>query len=135
VLAIAGYMGGGGDAISSLNSIFSAINTQLGENQNEFFPQNKAYADQMGMKLVAYEGGQHCDGYSTGSSSPNIRAAQLDPRMGTAYTQLMQIWREAGGGLFCHYNLTGPPGSKEAFGLLEHSRQTSSIKWNALFGN
>jgi len=35
--------------------------------------------------------------------------------------------------MFCHYNLTGPPGNDEAFGLLENSRQTSSVKWNALF--
>jgi hypothetical protein len=87
-------------------------------------------ADEYGMKLYAYEGGQHVWFNNVGDHDL-VEAAQRDPRMGEAYRKYMQLWEEHNpGGLFMHYTLTGGE-----WGLLKDMNQESSPKWDAVIAH
>lgn len=96
---------------------------------------NQQLAQQHGLQLVSYEGGQHiADIWGTLSTGViNLfSTANRDPRMGELYTQYLNTWKQLGGNLFMHFTDIGTPGRYGAWGALEHVEQTSSSKYNAL---
>lgn len=90
---------------------------------------NKQVANQFGLRLVAYEGGQHLtplslggtgcgdwsipSGWTQANCTPYRRIQQLfmkanrDNRMSTLYGQYLNAWRQQGGDLFVHYHTLG----------------------------
>jgi hypothetical protein len=101
-----------------------------------FMRDNKAVADRFGVKLTAYEGGQHMVTGWALLDDPAINQlftnANHDPRMGTLYTQYLNAWEATGGGLFEHFVNVGSWGRFGRWGALETVQQTSSPKYDAL---
>ena len=68
-------------------------------------------AQQRGLSLVAYEGGQHLAAVGAVQNNTNITAmfsaANRDPRMIPLYEQYLAHWHAIGGQMFVHFNSTG----------------------------
>ncbi|MEZ5448473.1 MAG: hypothetical protein R3E89_05500 [Thiolinea sp.] len=89
-------------------------------------------AEDFGVRLFAYEGGQHLVvNWNDGSISPArknslldlFRAANRDPRMAGRYSQLLNGWKKNGGELFTLYTLPQTYHKFGAFGIKEHLGQ------------
>ncbi len=90
-----------------------------------------ATAQTYGLPLVAYEGGQSL--IATDSTLNNLfAAANRDPRMGTAYTTLLNGWKSLGGTLFNSFSDFTQYNNWGYWGMLENLLQTSSPKYDAL---
>jgi hypothetical protein len=84
----------------------------------------QALAQKYGLKLVAYEGGQHLVGVQGGENNDELTAlfhqANRDPRMGQLYTAYLDGWAAAGGDLFCVFSSVGRWSKWGSWGLLEY---------------
>ncbi len=85
--------------------------------------QQKRVADQFGLKLVAYEGGQHMVGVGGVTNHAAItrlfQAANRDPRMGEIYRKYYDAWTAEGGDLFCYFASTGVWSKWGSWGILQ----------------
>ncbi|HID22258.1 MAG TPA: hypothetical protein EYP14_07640 [Planctomycetaceae bacterium] len=90
----------------------------------ETIRKDKQIADKYGLKLVAYEGGQHLVGVMGGENNERLtelfQAANRDPRMGRIYDRYLAAWVEAGGDLFCNFSSVVRSSKWGAWGLLEY---------------
>lgn len=90
----------------------------------------------MGLDLIAYEGGQHLVGVENVVNNEAITQlfinANRDPRMGTLYTEYLNIWKAKGGKLFTHYKNCTSSSKWGSWGTLEYMDQVSSPKYEAL---
>ncbi len=93
--------------------------------------QNKDMADQYGLELVAYEGGQHLT--FAGNLSGDRTAvndmfldANRDPRMAQAFVDHFDSWRNAGGGLYIVFESIESWGAYGAFPLKEYQLQSDN---------
>ena len=96
---------------------------------------HKQLAQQRGLKLVGYEGGQHiADIWGTlGDGIVNLfTKANRDPRMGQIYTDYLNTWKQQGGDVMVHFTDIGVASRFGAWGALEHIGQTTSAKYAAL---
>ncbi len=97
---------------------------------------NKEVAQQHGVLLIAYEGGQHLVG--VGEASANDELAQLfsranrETQMGALYSRYLSGWESEGGGLFMHFTDIGSYTRFGSWGALETAGQISSAKYDAL---
>ena len=97
--------------------------------------QNAIEAQQRGLDLIAYEGGQHLVGVGTALNNQTLTdlfiAANRHPDMRGIYYRDLQRWQVAGGKMFMAYRLTGEPSKYGSFGLLEYQSQTrqTAHKW------
>ncbi|MFZ4702161.1 MAG: cellulose-binding protein, partial [Candidatus Methylumidiphilus sp.] len=94
-------------------------------------------ANTRGLKLLAYEGGQHLAGVgATMQDNPAVThllvAANRDPRMADIYQRMLDDWRNAGGGLYMHFYSMGQYGKSGSWGTLENMWQQSSPKLDTL---
>ena len=145
VLAIAPYFGGSlGDrehaptvAGWSLDQLFDALTTEVDGNNRQFIQKQADLARRFGVRLVAYEGGQHLVGYS-GTPHDEVlhgffASANRDPRMGDLYRRHIAHWREAGGSTFAFYNSMGEYSQWGCWGLLENEDDNPDApKWRAV---
>ena len=101
--AVAPYVGiPSGDNVAglTLNQLFADLNQYLTSDIVPWLQSDAAVAQQYGVPLVAYEGGQ---GLVPGANDLNfsvMQQAQNDPRMYQLYLALMKDWQQVGGGLF-----------------------------------
>ncbi|HPM81706.1 MAG TPA: hypothetical protein PLF81_13450 [Candidatus Anammoximicrobium sp.] len=83
----------------------------------------KKVADKYGLKLVAYEGGQHMVGVGGGENNETVtrlfHAANRHPRMGEIYRQYYAAWTAAGGDLFCYFSSVGSWSKWGSWGILQ----------------
>ncbi len=83
----------------------------------------KKVADKYGLKLVAYEGGQHMVGVGGGENNETVtklfHAANRHPRMGEIYRQYYAGWTAAGGDLFCYFSSVGSWSKWGSWGVLQ----------------
>lgn len=104
----------------------------------------KEVADQHGVQLVAYEGGQH---FLQGGTIFNSNNALTDPQINTlfnsvnrdarmkeAYLQYLSIWTQEGGGIFHHYVNSDSWSAFGRWGAKEFPTQprTAAPKYDAL---
>ncbi|WP_255556489.1 cellulose-binding protein [Methylococcus sp. Mc7] len=98
--------------------------------------ENKRLANEYGLDLVAYEGGQHLVGVGEAGDDPAITAlfvaANRDDRMGDAYLRHLEDWRASGGGLYNLWNSVGPYSRWGSWGLLEYREQAGAPKYDAV---
>ncbi len=98
---------------------------------------SKAVADRYGVRLVAYEGGQHLVEIPQGGYNEALTqlflGANAHPRMGRLYRQYLAAWVDAGGDLFCHFDSVSRWGRWGSWGLLQHhdDRPEASPKFMA----
>jgi hypothetical protein len=129
----------------TLDQLFSALEGELGRLQAAL-RENSAVAAQYGVRLVAYEGGQHLVGALGAENNDALtalfQAANRDPRMGLLYQRLYALWQAVGGDLFCHFSSVSPSGKWGSWGLLEHHddppadspKLVASLGWAAARG-
>jgi hypothetical protein len=95
-------------------------------------------AKEFGVQLLAYEAGQHLkrDDPPHTVRDPAVKElflqANLDPRMGGVYSQYLNTWKRAGGGLLLHFYGIAESEPNTAFGMLENVNSSGSPKYNAL---
>ncbi len=86
--------------------------------------EQKRLAAQHGLRLIAYEGGQHLVGSRGGENNSKVTAlflaANAHPRMGDIYRRYLDAWTTTGGDLFCHYSSVGRWTKWGSWGLLQH---------------
>lgn len=107
----------------------------LTQNFDEFIYHHKV-AQERGLQLVAYEGGQHIVGINQVKNNQKLNNFFMEinrhPEMYNVYTQLLSDWQKAGGGLFMHFVDIGKPSQQGSWGALEYLEQSGSPKYNAL---
>jgi hypothetical protein len=85
---------------------------------------NKAVADQYGLKLVAYEAGQHLVGIGGAENNDHLtsllHAANQAPRMGKIYGEYLAAWSAAGGDLLCNFSSVSAWSKWGNWGLLQY---------------
>ena len=98
---------------------------------------NVAIAKKYGVKLLAYEGGQHLlrvDGQHV-IRDPKVFSmfanANRNPQMARAYTKYLNAWNRAGGGMLMHFNGIAAIDDRNYFPMLEKAG-TRSPKLNAM---
>jgi hypothetical protein len=98
---------------------------------------SKAVADRYGVRLVAYEGGQHLVEIPEGGYNEALTRLFLEanahPRMGRLYRRYLDAWVDAGGDLFCHFDSVSRWSWWGSWGLLQHhdDRPQASPKFMA----
>ncbi len=142
VIAVAPYFNidsdpdGGIEA--SVDSIFTDLTTNVlaarppsteGNAIANWLAGDLAEANEYGLPLVAYEGGQGLAGSST-----NLVAAQSDPRMYAAYLTYFGLWDSMVGRshLFNHYSYAGSYGTYGSWGAVVNEYDPGTQKWDAL---
>jgi hypothetical protein len=110
----------------TLDQLFDACRKDIDDRA----PKTKAIAkicQSRGIKLIAYEGGQHLVGVDQAVENQKLmklfQAANRDPRMTELYLRDLRNWQEAGGGLFCVFASTGWYSKWGSWGLLEYYDQ------------
>ncbi len=85
---------------------------------------SKEVADDFGLKLLAYEGGQHMVGVGGGENNETMtglfHAANAHPRMGRIYSAYLDAWKEAGGDLFCNFSSIGRWSKWGSWGVMQY---------------
>ncbi len=96
---------------------------------NSWMVGTKAALSTYGLPMLAYEGGEHL----VPGSDPNLltlmTAANRSARMGTAYQQMLQDWRAAGGQTFMFFTDVKTVGTSGMWGLKENQFDTTAPKW------
>ena len=102
----------------------------------------KELCDQHGLRLIAYEGGQHLVGVGGGENNEKLtalfHAANRHPRMGDIYRKYHDAWREVSGDLFATFSSVGKYSKWGSWGLAESWDQTpddcpklkATLDWN-----
>lgn len=89
--------------------------------------QHVVQATELGLDLIAYEGGQHLAGVGEAQNNEilteKFMAANRHPRMQQIYLEYLTRWRQAGGKTFCIYRNMGTYGRSGSWGILEHYGQ------------
>lgn len=123
----------------TLDQVFEYLQGTPLANSKRWMEQFQALADEFGLKLIAYEGGQHLTALDEAANNEKIvnllADANRDPRMGDLYTEYFNHWTDVtGGNLFCHWTATGKYGRHGYWGLLEWRTQdpATSPKYQAL---
>ncbi|MBL8327385.1 MAG: hypothetical protein JNJ71_00945 [Rubrivivax sp.] len=140
-LAIAPYLSlnlppdkSGGASLSAAEVEAWSVDMLLDHLESQALPEcigwmkaQKAVADQYGVKLVAYEGGQHLVGIFGAENRDNLtrllHAANAHPRMGVLYQRYFDAWAELGGDLHCHFNSVAQWSKWGSWGLLQYAEE------------
>lgn len=97
-----------------------------GPNRNLIRKQSEL-AKKFGLRLIAYEGGQHLAGHGGAENNAELtklfHAANRHPRMYDLYTRHLRHWAGAGGDLYVLFNYVTAPSKWGAWGLLEYQDQ------------
>jgi hypothetical protein len=102
----------------------------------------KKVADKYGLKLIAYEAGQHMvrvgGGENNQAATTLMHAANQHPRMGEVYTKYLDGWKEAGGDLMAIFASTGRWSKWGSWGISQYMEETEKdqpklravMEWN-----
>ena len=117
----------------SLDTLFDQLKKVAATETLQWIQSNKKVADQYGLKLVAYEAGQHLVGVAGAENNEQMTnlflKANADARMGELYAQYLATWANNGGDLICHFNSVGLWSKWGSWGLLQyHNEQTPKFK-------
>lgn len=146
VLAIAPYFGGrfGGrdgaaESTMSEDQLLDALAAEIENTTRGFIEANARVAQSYGVKLVAYEGGQHLvSAFVTPTYEPAVTrlftSVNRNARMADLYRRYFEIWFAAGGDLFLPFVAVSPWGKYGSWGALEYVQQdpATSPKYSAI---
>jgi len=125
----------------NLDKLFDHINKVALSESAKAIKNSKRVADKYGLKLVAYEAGQHLVGIEGAENNEKITKlfldANADARMGEVYAKYLATWTQLGGDLICSYNSVSRWSKWGSWGLLSHysdlpansPKFMASIKW------
>ncbi len=105
-------------------------------NARDMMLAQQAIAQNHGLDLLAYEGGQHLVGDSGAENNDSVtslfRQANRDHRMLAAYTRHLNDWKNAGGKLMAIYHSVGPSNKWGHWGIREYQNQVTPPKRQAV---
>ena len=140
-LAIAPYFGGSvsgqvaqlGES-ATVDDVLRMTAVSLERDMGEQLDAQKALADQHGLRLIAYEGGQHLVGRRRLKHDKALTqlliSANRHPCMYQLYAKAFNLWSQrAGGDLFMAFNNVMMPGKFGSWGLLEYQDQPIDTAW------
>ncbi|MBD3883593.1 cellulose-binding protein [Phormidium tenue FACHB-886] len=147
--AITGYVSGNLGAPEHQKTIESWLSQADGGSSKAFewlskdmkvvsdaFTYHAKVAKDKGLRLVAYEGGQHVVGWQGVENNEKLTNLFIEvnrhPKMREIYTQLLNDWQKSGGTLFMHFSDISEPSKWGSWGALEYVNQESSPKYDAL---
>ncbi len=111
----------------TVDRFFDEVEAQALPKVLDWMAQNQALAKSRGLRLVAYEGGQHFVGVQGGENNEALTkllmAANRHPRIGKLYDRFYAGWEAAGGDLLCHFASVAGWDKWGCWGLLEHTGQ------------
>lgn len=88
---------------------------------------HRQMADQHGLRLICYEGGQHFIGHLGAENDTNLVnrliEANRDPRMGQRYLEYFQMLNEEGVDLFSNFTFVGSWSKWGTWSVLEYQQQ------------
>jgi hypothetical protein len=96
------------------------------------------YAQEYGVRLIAYEGGQHmggsgdCDGDDCNSidgMQALFQAANHDHRIKGLYKNMLKAWKQEGGEEFASFSHIGEDSKYGSWGILQHQMDDKSTAW------
>jgi hypothetical protein len=100
---------------------------------------NQKIAQAHGLKLVAYEGGQHMVGIQGAENNERLtkllHEANAHPRMKAIYDRHLNHWEQAGGDVFCHFSSVSQWSKWGSWGVMQFydEKPSDSPKASALF--
>jgi Ca2+-binding RTX toxin-like protein len=89
-------------------------------------------AEAHGLRLVAYEAGQHLVSASAPGLTDFFTAIVNDPRMGELYARNIELFRESGGSLMELFSSFGGPSIFGHWGMLDTVYEEHSARWDAM---
>ena len=140
-LAIAPYFGVATTAGITKDQVIEGARTYINGTVRTWLTRQKAVAQEFGLDLIAYEGGQHFVVRQPWINSPENQAitavlidANRDPRMYDLYREYLNLWKEMGGGIMMHFSSVGGYGRYGMWGSLEYQDQPikAAPKYRAL---
>ena len=128
-LAIAPYFGvsptpaeAGKFSAMTPDALIRHVRTDVFAREAAHIANHRALAKKYGLRLLAYEGGQHMAGVGGAEGNAALNALfdsfNRDPRIKQLYLDYLALWKREGGELFVHFN--------------DVSRYTKSGRWGAL---
>lgn len=129
-ISIATYLAAGqSNDFTDLDSLMTDVMDVTDETR--WINNHAAIADQHGLRLTSYEGGQH---YTSNQATPEslIGDAMTDPRMFVAYNNINDAFAAAGGDLIAWYNFVGRDREGEYWDHLDALDQPGNVNWDAV---
>jgi hypothetical protein len=94
---------------------------------NETIAKQAEQAKQRGLRLIAYEGGQHLVGHGGAENNKTMEqlfhAANRHPRMKQLYLNYLQGWKDSGGKMMAIFSSTGRFSKWGSWGVMEYHGQ------------
>ncbi len=121
----------------ALKELMSALEGAVDESL-QWVAEHKKIADDFGVQLIAYEGGQHLVGVGPVADDPIVNrlfdAANESPRMRELYFRALSGWKNAGGGVFVHFTSVMRPSRYGRWGARSSMEQSRALapKYDAL---
>lgn len=127
-LAIAPYFGvdlfaDAGAQTAGATALFAQLNKYVDKSIDDV-RRNKLMADRFGLRLIAYEAGQHL--VNNGSNKTIVGQLNRDPRMKAVYQRYLAGWKKESGDLIMMFASVSPVNAGSAWGLAERSGQPLS---------
>lgn len=145
--AIAPYFSGEWDYLENLPQLLKSSEAQIWQRMEDeiksygpFIKENYTrIREEFGLELIAYEGGQHLtsaafDEQHEEQITELFTALNRHPRMASLYKLYLNQWKDAGGGLLCHFVDVTPYTRFGSWGALEYQDQPleTAPKYQAL---
>jgi len=97
---------------------------------NETIAKQAEQAKQRGLRLIAYEGGQHLVGHGGAENNNTMEqlfhTANRHPRMKQLYLDYLQGWKDSGGTMMAIFSSTGRYSKWGSWGLMEYHGQPAA---------
>ena len=137
ILAIAPYFGGGfGANDMTLPQLMDSLRDDAIPQSIHIMEMQKALAEEYGLQLVAYEGGQHLTAKKAQQKDTALNAlldaANRSDEMEGLYIAYLNAWRKTTDGIFVHFNECGPFTKYGRWGSIEYLGQELGPKARAL---
>jgi hypothetical protein len=122
----------------SVDALMKDLEGAAVDRASGFMTSQSEIARRYGLRLIAYEGGQHLVGTLGRENDEALNrlfdAANRDPRMKSVYARYLGAWNAAGGDLFVHFTSFGGFSKWGRWGALEHvgQRRSEAPKFDAL---
>ncbi len=119
-----GYLGDGDDAsrarAMTVDQLLDELEQHAVPKAIESVKEQRKVADKFGVRLVAYEGGQHLVGVGAAQNDGELDArfqlVNAHPRMQAIYRKYLEGWRAGGGTLLMHFQNTSAWGKSGSWG-------------------
>jgi hypothetical protein len=111
----------------TLDAFFDYVRSTVLPETANYVASYRSVADAYGVRLLAYEGGQHMVGVGGAENDPALNSLfdsfNRDPRIKQLYLDYLASWKNLGGELFVHFSDVSRWDRWGRWGALEHVAQ------------